>query len=110
MINKATRTELARDTAEKTGLYRYGLLPSEVDEAAEAIQKSRSDFICRIGKLTVHRIALREQPEVYCAYDSNISSIGFFIYKEKGREMAQYAIRRKFPCPQSNSNKQGLTP
>ena len=93
---KPTRSQRAERTARRTGLHQYGLLPWEVDDAEKQIKKSQSRFVCHIGNLTVHRMMLGDQ-EVYCAYDSNISRIGFFIDYRFALQMHHLADEKKSP-------------
>ncbi len=60
------------------------------------IKNSQSQFVCHIGKLTVHRILLGDR-EVYCAYDSKISTIGFFIEEGLARRMHRRLRKKKSP-------------
>jgi len=92
--HRPTRSQRARKTALASGLYQYGLLAWEVEEADAQIKKCQSRFVCHIGKLTVHRMMLGYQ-EVYCAYDSNISTIGFFLPQPLARRMHRNAEEKK---------------
>jgi len=84
--HRLTRSERAIQTAINTGYWQYGLRPVEIAQCEESIQSSRSRFITRIGKLTIHK-AIAGNHEVFCAYDSKISKIGFFIEEGLGRRI-----------------------
>lgn len=90
MAHKPTRSQRARQTAIKSGHWQYGLNPKEVELAEQAIRTSHSRFVTKLGKLTVHKVMAGSQA-VYCAYDSKISAIGFFIEEALGRRFLRRA-------------------
>lgn len=93
-MSKPTRSQRARQTAIKSGYWQYGLEPSDLDYIEESIQSSHSEFVTRLGKLTIHRLAADNQL-VYCAYDSNIGKVGFFIDESLGRRIMRRTKEKK---------------
>jgi hypothetical protein len=87
---KLSRLKRADERAETTGDRLYGMTPDDVVDATREIQRSRSSFVMRWGKLKLHRVLVKAGV-VYAMYDSNIRAITFFVSRETGVRISRDA-------------------
>ena len=86
--SKKARSDRAKVRSIQTGNNHYDLSPENIGFCHQQIRSSKSSFIMRWGKLSIHRV-LSSVGNVFAAYDSSIKLISFFIPKDKGLAIAK---------------------
>jgi hypothetical protein len=86
--SKPQRKHRAHLRAIATASRHYDMEPNEVSDIREMIQKSKSSFVARFGKLRIHK-AMTHLGFVFAAYDRSLQAITFFLPRANGLQISR---------------------